>query len=263
MFKLAFPVFILMAFYLLSGCDQTTSKTDGIRKPPSTIVIAAASDLKYALDSIVGAFTTVHPEMNISVTYGSSGKFYQQIIRDAPFDMYFSADESYTFKLDSLGLCARKPSIYGVGRLAIYSRRLDTGKGISMLLEPSIRKIAIANPAHAPYGKRAEEALRYYQLYEKLKPKLIMGENIAQAAQYVSSGAAEVGIVARSLAIEMQRRQQGNYFLVPEESHTPLKQAFVVLKHAGQKVPVLSFSDYISSPEATEIFRSYGFSTWE
>jgi molybdate transport system substrate-binding protein len=222
--------------------------------------IAAASDLHFALDSVLTVFKQENPELVVHVNYGSSGKFYHQIVNDAPFDMYFSADINYPQKLEEQGFTTGGIHLYAVGRIVIWSRKISTIKGTPMLLSEEIYKIAIANPAHAPYGQRSVEALQYYGIYETLRSKLVMGENIAQAAQFVISGAAEAGILALSLAISPTLKDEGEYYLIPEEAHTPLEQAFVVLKKAGNKKSVVLFSDFISSETARAILKQYGFS---
>lgn len=258
--RYSFNIIFYFIIVLYSGCEFMLEKgTADTDTSDNNLTIAAASDLKFAMDSLVRVFKGNYPDISVDVVYGSSGKFYQQIINDAPFDLYFSADAEYPKKLATSGLAAGDTKVYAVGRIVVYSKNINTGKGMSTLLNPAIRKIAIANPVHAPYGKRAEEALRYYKLYDTLKQKLVMGENIAQAAQYVSTGAAEVGIIAQSLVLS-NALQQGNAYLIPEESHSPLQQAFIILKKAAKKRSAFTFSSYISTPEAKQILKHYGFS---
>lgn len=255
-----FSIILFFIIVLCNSCefivDKGTSDTD---TAANNLTIAAASDLKFAMDSLIKVFKRKYPDISVNVIYGSSGKFYQQIINDAPFDLYFSADAEYPQKLATSGLSAGDIKVYAIGRIVMYSKNINTGKGMNTLLDPAIRKIAIANPVHAPYGKRAEEALRYYKLYDTLKQKLVLGENIAQAAQYVSTGAAEIGIIAQSLVLS-NALQQGNAYLIPEESHSPLQQAFIILKKAAKKHSAFTFSSYISTPEAKQILKHYGFS---
>ena len=255
-----FSIILFLVIVLCSACEFVREKgstdTDIL---DNNLTIAAAADLKFAMDSLVKVFKAQYPDISIDAVYGSSGKFYQQIVNDAPFDLYFSADAGYPQKLVTSRLAAGDLTVYAIGRIVIYSKNMNTGKGMNTLLDPAIRKIAIANPVHAPYGKRAEEALRYYKLYDTLKQKLVMGENVAQAAQYVGTGAAEVGIIAQSLVLS-NTLQRGNVYLIPEESHSPLQQAFIILKKAAEKRSAFTFSTYISSPEAKQILKHYGFS---
>ncbi|WP_431214857.1 molybdate ABC transporter substrate-binding protein [Puia sp. P3] len=204
--------------------------------PPqsSEVLIAAAADLKFAMDSAIAVFTRTNPTIKIKVVYGSSGNFFQQISNGAPFDLFFSADVDYPRRLQQKQLTLSDPKLYGIGRLVLWSKELDPAmEGMNTLLNNSIKKIAIANPQHAPYGKRAEESLRYYQLYDKIKDKLVLGENIAQTAQYAQSGAADVGIIALSLALSPAMQQTGGKFwLIPATAHQPLQQGYALLPHA-------------------------------
>jgi molybdate transport system substrate-binding protein len=231
------------------------------QQPPKT-TIAAAADLKFAMDSLVTAYKIQNPGAEMEVVYGSSGKFFEQITNDAPFDLFFSADQDYPARLKGRGLTIGEIKIYGIGQIVIWSKKTDPGKNqMRSLLEAGISKIAIANPAHAPYGKRAEESLKYYQLYDQIQNKLVFGENISQTAQFITSGAADIGIVALSLALSpAMKNEGGKYFIIPEESHAPLEQAYTLLKHAGGNAGAAHFYSFISSPAAISILRYYGFS---
>ena len=165
------------------------------------ILIAAASDMKFALDSIVTVFKKTHAG-NVDITYGSSGKLFEQISNGAPFDIFFSADINYPKQLHKKDLTTSEVYAYGVGRIVLWSKKVDPNtEGMKSLLSPTIKKVAIANPAHAPYGKRAAEALNDYNVSESVKGKLVFGENISQTAQFITTGAADIGIVALSLAV--------------------------------------------------------------
>jgi molybdate transport system substrate-binding protein len=225
------------------------------------VVIAAAADLKFALDSVVAVFTKANPDVDIKVIYGSSGNFFQQIGNGAPFDLYFSADIDYPRQLKEKGLTLSDIHLYGTGQLVLWSSTIDPAiDKMNTLLNPSVKKIAIANPDHAPYGRRAEEALRHYQLYDKIKDKLVMGENIAQTAQYAQSGAADVGIIALSLALSPAMQQTGGkYWLIPADSHQPLEQGFVLLPHSKDNKGASLFMNFFTTPEAKAILKSFGF----
>ena len=169
------------------------------------ILVAAASDLKFALDSVAAVFRKKHSG-TVEITYGSSGKLFEQISNGAPFDVFFSADIEYPNKLKEKDLTASDIYIYGVGRIVVWSKKIDVAKeGMNSLRSPGVKKIAIANPLHAPYGKRAEEALKFYKMHEAVKTKLVLGDNISQTAQFVTTGAADIGIVAYSLALSPNR----------------------------------------------------------
>ena len=225
------------------------------------VVIAAAADLKFALDSVVAVFTKANPDVDIKVIYGSSGNFFQQIGNGAPFDLYFSADIDYPRQLKEKGLTLSDIHLYGTGQLVLWSTTIDPAiDKMNTLLNPSVKKIAIANPDHAPYGRRAEEALRHYQLYDKIKDKLVMGENIAQTAQYAQSGAADVGIIALSLALSPAMQQTGGkYWLIPADSHQPLEQGFVLLPHSKDNKGASLFMNFFTTSEAKAILKSFGF----
>jgi molybdate transport system substrate-binding protein len=225
------------------------------------ILIAAASDLKFALDSVVTVFKKEHPGARIDVTYGSSGKLFEQISNTAPFDLFFSADIEYPLTLKKKGIAVSEVYTYGVGRIVIWSQVIDPNKEqINSLLDKKVNKIAIANPQHAPYGRSAEEALKYYKVYEKVKSKLVFGENISQTAQFVTTGAADIGIIAYSLALSpTMKKLGGQYYVIPEDAHKPLEQGFVILKKAEQNPVAVAFKDFVMGTAATKILGYFGF----
>jgi molybdate transport system substrate-binding protein len=225
------------------------------------ILIAAASDLKFALDSVVTVFKKTNPAARIDVTYGSSGKLFEQISNTAPFDLFFSADIEYPLTLKKKGIAASEVYTYGVGRVVIWSKIIDPNKAqINSLLDKMINKIAIANPQHAPYGRRAEEALKFYKVYEKVKSKLVFGENISQTAQFVTTGAADAGIIALSLALSpAMKKLNGHYYVIPENAHKPLEQGFVILKKAEQNPVAIAFKDFVTGTEGMKILGYFGF----
>lgn len=247
--------------FTLPPKDTKQVKRKDLKQDESkAITIAAASDLRYAMDSLVKVFHKEHPEIKVNLIYGSSGKFYSQIVNGAPFDLLFSADIAYPQKLQQQSLTASAIQLYAIGRIVLWSKKINVSqKGMNALKEVSINKVAIANPVHAPYGKRAEESLKYYKLYDQLKSKLVLGENISQTAQYATSGAADVGIIALSLALNPQIRSQGKYYLIPENSHQKLEQAFVVLKRAEKNKSASVFSSFVSSASAKGVLTKYGF----
>lgn len=165
----------------------------------------------------------------------------------------------YPQKLQEQGLTATDPKLYAIGYIVVWSSTIDVSKGINSLLNPNVFKIAIANPEHAPYGKRAEESMKYYKIYDKVKDKLIFGENISQAAQFVMTGNAEIGILALSIASSPALKDKGKYTIIDDKSHSPLEQAYVILKKAKDNKEVYSFAEFVASPDARAIFKSYGF----
>jgi molybdate transport system substrate-binding protein len=224
------------------------------------ITIAAAADLKFAMEEIVAAFRQAHPTAQVETVYGSSGKFHTQIQQGAPFDLYFSADIAYPRMLAREGLAASEAKPYALGRIVLWSSTRDAGRmTLADLADPAIGKIAIANPRHAPYGKRAEEALRSAGIWEKVEARLVMGENIAQTAQYVQSGNADVGIIALALAVNKELAAKGGYALIPDRLHEPLEQGFIITKRAAGNPLAREFADYMASPAARRVMVRYGF----
>lgn len=223
--------------------------------------IAAASDMKYAMDSVIASYSIGHKDVSVIVTYGSSGKFFEQILNGAPFDLYFSADVSYPEKLVALGKTGQPARRYGTGRIVIWSKRIDPNvAGMRSLMDDRIGKIAIANPQHAPYGQRAVESMKYEGIYEDVKGKLVYGENISQAAHFLTTGAADAGIVALSLALSPAMKSHGKFFLIPETAHQPLEQAVVILKQAASNADARAFQDFVLSDGGQAILNYFGFS---
>lgn len=221
--------------------------------------IAAASDLRYALNDIIGVYRQEHPDVNIEVIYGSSGKMTTQIINGAPYDVFFSADISYPEKLKAHGMTATEPAVYAIGRIVIWSNTLEADSlTLEELTSETIRRIAIAQPSHAPYGLRAKEALQSAGVWEAVQDKLVFGENIAHTAQMAQSGAAQVGIIALSLARFPEMAKHGHH-LIDDGLHNPLTQGYVVTRHGGNKPQARAFADYMASEEAHDIMTRYGF----
>jgi molybdate transport system substrate-binding protein len=224
------------------------------------VAVAAASDLKFAMDEIVAAFEKANPADDVEVTYGSSGKFHTQIQQGAPYDLYFSADIAFPRALAGAGFAASEVKPYALGRIVLWSATADATKmTLASLTDSAISRIAIANPKHAPYGRRAEEALRAAGVWEEVEPKLVLGENIAQTAQFVQSGNAQVGIVALALALDPALSGDGGYWLIPDELHEPLEQGFVVTRRAAGNALARRFADFMDSEPAREVMSRYGF----
>ncbi len=227
-----------------------------------TLRVAAAADLQFAMKDLAVRYESQSGN-TLAISYGSSGNFFTQIENGAPFDLFFSADNTYPQKLIDTGLAERQTlCTYAFGRLVLWApseSHLDLEKsGFFALLDPRVQKIAIANPVHAPFGSAALAALRKAGLYEKLKSKLVFGENISQTAQFVQSGNAQVGLVALSLAIS-PAMAAGHLWLVPAEFHPPLEQAAVVISASKNKPAAAKFLDFVKSPDGREILAKYGF----
>ena len=224
------------------------------------ITIAAAADLKFALEEIVVLFNKTHPAGQVETIYGSSGKFQTQIRQGAPFDLYFSADIAYPRALKAKGFAASEVQPYAVGRIVLWSPSRDASRMTPAdLVDQSIGKIAIANPKHAPYGKRAEEALKASGVWEKVKAKLVYGENVAQTVQFVQTGNAQVGIVALSLALSQELSKQGSYALIHDTLHQPLEQGFIITQRAAANPLAQAFARFMAGQEARAVMTRYGF----
>lgn len=224
------------------------------------ITIAAAADLKFAMDEIISGFNKEHPGHGVHVTYGSSGKFHTQIRQGAPFDLFFSADISYPRELAKMGMAASEVRPYAFGRIVIWSNSMDASKmTLASLGDPRITRIAVANPRHAPYGKRTEEALKASGLWDKAHSKLVFGENIAHAAQFVQTGNAQVGIIALSLALNPELARQGGYYLIPDNLHSPLEQGYIITRAGAGKPLAGRFAEYMGSKKARAVMTRHGF----
>lgn len=244
------------AKYLLSVCTLLLSLSAHAGK----VTIAAAADLKFAMDDIVTTFKKAAPADDVEVVYGSSGKFQTQIQQGAPYDLYFSADISFPRELAKAGFAASEVKPYAVGRIVLWSAGLDARKmTLASLADPKIAHIAIANPKHAPYGKRAVEALQAAGLWAKVEPKLVYGENIAHTAQLVQTGNAQVGIIALALAVNPELASKGGYWLVPDKLHQPLEQGYIITKRAEGNALAKRFADYMGSKPARAVMIKYGF----
>ena len=226
------------------------------------IRIAAAADLKFALEELSEQFQR-QTGTKVNATYGSSGNFFSQMQNGAPFDVFFSADIEYPRMLEAAGLA--EPGTlyeYAVGRIVIWTpadAKVDvTKQGWKALLDASVKKIAIANPEHAPYGRAAVAALQKAGIYESVKSKLVYGENISQAAQFVQSGNAQAGIVALSLAISPAMRD-GKRWEIPVDMHPALEQGAIVLKKAENKNAARAFLEFVKAPAGRAILTKYGF----
>tara|TARA_R110001592_G_scaffold312206_1_gene587300 strand:- start:32332 stop:33066 length:735 start_codon:yes stop_codon:yes gene_type:complete len=226
----------------------------------NAIRVAAASDLKFALDDIIDVYTS-NTGKEVVPIYGSSGKLFEQLSNKAPFHLYMSADVAYPKMLITKGMSGSDLHVYGEGRLVLWSRKMDCDVAtMETLSSLDIKKIAIANPNHAPYGKRAKESLKFYGHYEAISSKLVLGENISQTAQFLSTGAADIGLIALSLALSPTMKQYGKaFYLLPENSHNPLLQGAIITAFGRGNADAASFFAFLKSESAIEIFEAYGF----
>ena len=249
--KLIFIILVLLV------CSVPTFAAD--------LRLAAASDLNFAIKEIISQYEK-DTGNHVQLTLGSSGTFFTQITEGAPFDVYLSADRSYPDRL--LDQKIGEPGtllIYGVGRIVVWvpaSSPIDVTKlGMQSLLQPSVRKISIANPVHAPYGRAAVSAMQRAGVYDRVKNNLVLGENISQAAEFVVSGAAQVGILGISMALSEPMRGKGKFWEVPTDTYPVMEQAGIILRHAresGNLDAARSFMRALQSPQARAVFARHG-----
>jgi molybdate transport system substrate-binding protein len=226
------------------------------------VAVAAASDLQSVLPGIAAQFEK-EAGQPVRLTFGSSGNFFAQIQNGAPFDLFLSADIDYPRRLESSGHAERGSLYeYAVGRIVLWTRRdsgIDVQRGLVALADARVRRIAIANPEHAPYGRAAVAALRHDHLYDRVKNKFVIGENISQTAQFADSGSADVGLIALALARSPALAKTGTYVEIPEAWHPAIEQAAVVLAASRQKTLAHQFLEYLKKPDVIQILKSYGF----
>jgi len=229
-----------------------------------TLTVAAAADLKFALDEAIRQFKSQNAGIDVGPIYGSSGNFYTQITNNAPFDVFMSADMEYPLKLEKDGLAIEGSEFqYAVGRLVIWTRNdspLDVERlGMQSLLDPSIKKVSIANPQHAPYGRAAVAAMQKSGVYEQVKDKIVLGENVTQALEFIDTGTAQAGIVAMSLAAAPTVKSRGKYFEIPLDSYPRMDQGGVILKRVRDRDAAERFRSFVLSPACQTIFKQFGF----
>lgn len=224
-----------------------------------TVRVAAAGNLRYILDDIKAQYALKNPKVKIDITLGASGTLTQQIINGASFDFFMAADKTFPDKLKEQGVASGDVKTYAFGKLVLWSSSLDVSKGLDILLDKSVTKIAIAKPAVAPYGERAIQCLKYYGLYEKVKDKIVYADNIAQAAQYASTGNAEVGFVAYALVMGPELKDKGKYLMLDTKSYKPVEQACVLIKGWERNPEAAKFMKFALSAECKPIFEKYGF----
>jgi molybdate transport system substrate-binding protein len=258
-------LFALVWLTLALGCDgPTTESPPGRVAVKRTVRVAAAADLKYALDEVVAEFQVQQPGHSVLATYGSSGNFHAQLLNRAPFDLFLSADMEYPRQLAARGLAeADSQFLYAVGRIVVWAPK-DSGlyparDGIQTLIDPAVHKIAIANPDHAPYGRAAISAMRALGVHDEAQSRLVLGENVAQAAQFIESGAAQVGIIALSLALSPPMRDQGEYWLVPLDAYPRMDQGGIVMSWAEDTEATLALRDFLVGDKGRAVLARYGF----
>jgi molybdate transport system substrate-binding protein len=246
-------VIIAVCLFVMTGANLAIAEQ---------ITIAAAANLNFAFREIATEYEKTNSNQ-VRLTFGSSGNFYAQIQNGAPFDLFFSADIEYPKKLEEAGLTVPGSLYqYAVGRIVLWTgheSRIDVTKGMEALREPTLKKVAIANPKHAPYGRAAVAAMEHFKVYDQVKDKLVLGENISQAAQFIESGACDIGIIALSLAVTPAMKSKGTYWEIPVGAHLPLEQAVVILKSSKQRESAEQFLAFVKGERGREIMQRHGF----
>jgi molybdate transport system substrate-binding protein len=250
----------LAALFFLSSTFAAAAD----KKHAKEITVAAAADLSSAMAELVEGYEK-QTRVKVKLSFGASGALTQQIENGAPFDLFFSADMDYPRQLISHGYAeAGSLYLYAVGKLVLWApadSALDVDhRGMSVLADPSVKKISIANPQHAPYGRAAVAAMKHVGIYGQVSDRLVMGENVSQAAQFVESGNAQVGFVALAHAMAPAMEGKGKYWLIPVEAYPALEQGVVILSHSQHKKEAAAFEAYMKTKAATDVLEKFGLS---
>jgi len=247
------PIVLFALAVILCGFTQKTE---------DKVAVAVAANMQFTMAQLKAEFEK-ETGIRVNITVGSSGKLCAQIMESAPFDVFISADMSYAEELYKKGFAINPPEVYAYGSLVLWTTKTDikpTGD-LRALLSHEVKKIAIANPKNAPYGVASEEALKYYKMYEEVKDKLVYGENIGQTQQFISSQAADIGFIAKSLVLSDEMKGKGVWVDVDKKAYAPIAQGAVVLKHGPEtnNSPAQKFYHFLYSKEAKSIFKKYGY----
>jgi molybdate transport system substrate-binding protein len=254
------PIAAVLCGALLAACDGPPASE---RAASRRVRVAAAADLRFALNEVVRRFGKRH-QIDVTVSYGSSGSAYAQLLNEAPFDLFLSADIEYPRRLAARSLTLPGSEFtYASGRLVVWvpaPSALDVHRrGIHVVADASVDHVAIANPEHAPYGRAAVAAMRSAGVYDAAQPKLVLGENVEQALQFAQSGAADVGIVALSLALAPPLKEQGRYVDVPANAHPRITQGGTILRWAADVEAARALRTFLIGAEGRAVLKEYGF----
>lgn len=222
-----------------------------------SVKVAAATNLRFVFEDIKSSYVKANPKVNVSANFGSSGALLQQILNGAEFDIFMAADNSFPLKLKDQGVAFGEIEIYALGRLVLWSNSLDVSKGLGILIDPSVKRIAVAKPVLAPYGDRAISCLKQAALYEKVKDKLIYADNISQTAQFAQTGNAEVAFLAMSLTLT--REMKGSIYLIDPKSYKPVEQAMVLINSCKANPEAARFMEFVLSDQCKPIFEKNGY----
>jgi len=237
-------IFLLLALFSISMRAQT-------------VKVAAAANLRYVFEEIKDSYMKLNPKATVTANYGSTGALFQQITNGADFNVFMAADDEVPVKLKNQGLAASEVKVYAYGKLVLWSNTLDVSKGMEILTDPSVKRIAIAKPELAPYGDRAIECLKSSGLYDKVKDKIVYADNISQTAQFAQTGNAEVGFLA--YALTMTPEMKGSVYMIDSKSYKPVAQAMVIVKGWKANPEATKLMNYVLSAACRPIFEKYGY----
>jgi molybdate transport system substrate-binding protein len=255
---------VLIAFGRLATAAVCGASVHSAWAEPNVVRIAAAADMRFAMDEIIGAFRQKYPTVRVDVTYGSSGNFYAQLSNHAPFDIFFSADMDYPRRLIREGAAlADTEFLYGIGRLVVWVPRaspIEIEKlGMKSLLDRSVKRIAIANPHYAPYGRAAVSAMKSTGIYDQVKDRIVFGDSVMQTAQFIESGGADIGLVSHSLVLAPTLREKGRYWEVPLDAYPRREQGGVILSWARDNAAAQMLRNFVLGERGKAILQHYGF----
>ncbi|MBN2722287.1 MAG: molybdate ABC transporter substrate-binding protein [Campylobacterales bacterium] len=226
-----------------------------------TITVAVAANMKYAANDIAKAFTK-ESGIGVKIITGASGKLTQQIMSGAPFDAFLSADVEYPAKLAKAGYTTTPAQVYAYGTLILWSNTgVDLSKGVAIVADPSVKKIAVANPRTAPYGIEAMNTMNYYKVAAKAQPKIVVAESISQVGSYVVTKAVDAGFIAKSIVLTPEMKNVGKWIEIDPKTYNTIDQAMVGLKNGtpANQIAAKKFLRFMSSPQAVAILKANGY----
>lgn len=229
----------------------------GVEMSAQTIKVAAAANLRFVFEEIKTSYVKANPGSDVTVNFGSTGALFQQIVNGAEFNIFMAADDVVPVKLKAQGLVSGEVKTYAFGKLVLWSNTVDVSKGLEILTDPLVKRIAIAKPDLAPYGDRSVECLKSAGLFEKVKDKIVYADNISQTAQFAQTGNAEVGFLAYSLTLTPEMK--GSTFILDAKSYKPVAQAMALVKGWKANPDAIKFMKYVLSPACKPIFEKYGY----
>ena len=256
--RLSFCLFLMSV--LMLNCKKTDSDFTQKSKQNSIISVAAAANLRDVLEELKQIYMKENPDKKIEITFGSSGLLVQQILNGAPFNLFLSADSTFPDKLKNKNKTSGNSEIYTYGKVVLWSSKTNVSEGLKLILNPEIKKIAIANPDLAPYGKNTVEALKKLGVYSQIENKIVWAENINQSAQFASTGNADVAFIALSNAKNKEMMKRGNFYELSENECSPIAQSGIVLKSKNQ-TEAKDFFYFIKSKKASQTWEKYGYQT--